>query len=735
MLRLLKQLATLAFLAAGLSAAHAFSLGGPINEAYQVPDLGYGLNCPGTDLAAPKNLGEDYRRTTPVLYYAFDETFLDYFGSNGVAAVDAAMAILNNLTNVSSYSADLSEIPLEVTRFNPTAGALSLLDLKSVTLNAMMEQLGLGDPIRYVWTLHDRFIPPGATCPVVQYEVAMRNYDIVPSDLDQLQYSEVINDQLYSYYIIENCTLVCGGTAHTVPFPVDIRENANRFVPVASSRGNFTLGGFYTGLTRDDVAALRYLLRSGHVHWEDTPAGSMVQAPGPLQLLVTSNLTSLAQASFTNDDATLLGLYPGLTIVPNSTVSSFANVVTTNLSIFFTNSPFDPVGTLPHQVSVTSYTTNLTLVYTRAFANVVTNSFSTVGFVTVIDTSLYFSPYLPVGSPPQTNTTAKTMLTNIVSGDFYILPATNCGVQILSNVLTTAIGVTNTLIVANVPTNAGSGTFLSSRTFINWFTNHNLAISPVLCSTNEPGLRRGVEKLTFVKTAYDSLLGQSYTPQTNYFTMTMVTNSTNWVQTYQRVVNTPDFVFSAADMAPGPADPINTWADWRRNVNWNTNHILPGLAGAGTIDPPTQITFNKVGPIYYNAATTNGSFLDQASSFLLWDIWGSFDDSTNAPVVYPNGTSIAFLESQMMMQVTSVTPPSGKAGTAYSTQLTGTGGSPPYTWSLAPNSPALPPGLVLAPNGTLSGTPAASGISSFFVQMTGTNGGFTVWQVTITVLP
>ena len=117
-------------------------------------------------------------------------------------------------------------------------------------------------------------------------------------------------------------------------------------------------------------------------------------------------------------------------------------------------------------------------------------------------------------------------------------------------------------------------------------------------------------------------------------------------------------------------------------------------------------------------------------------MWASYDDSTNAPVVYPNGTSIAAIESQMLMQVTSTTLPPGKVNTAYTTQLTGTGGSgPPYTWSLAPDSPAVPSGLVLTLDGRLSGTPTTSGISYFFVQMTDPNGGFTVWQVTLTVLP
>jgi len=68
--------------------------------------------------------------------------------------------------------------------------------------------------------------------------------------------------------------------------------------------------------------------------------------------------------------------------------------------------------------------------------------------------------------------------------------------------------------------------------------------------------------------------------------------------------------------------------------------------------------------------------------------------------------------------------------------LTGTGGAgPPYTWSLAPDSSPLPAGLVLTLDGRLAGVPAAAGVYSFFVQMTGSDGGFTVWQVTLTVLP
>ena len=398
-------------------------------------------------------------------------------------------------------------------------------------------------------------------------------------------------------------------------------------------------------------------------------------------------------------------------------------MVTTNVTAYYANSPFGQVGSPPTLQFTTNYDTNVMFVYTRQFANVVTNTFSTVGLVTVIDTNIYFPPGGFAGYST-TNTTVTTMLTNIPTGDFYI-DTNGCGLQILSNVLAKAIGITNTLVVTNVPTAGGSntissGTFLLSRTYINWFTNYNLASFQVLCVTNEPSLRRGIEKITFVKTPYDSQLGRFYAPQTNYFTMTTVTNSTNWVQTYQRVATAPDFLFSARDMLPGPAAPPMIYAD------------VPGLAGPGTIDPPTTITFNKSGPIFYNVRTNNQSSLDEATAVHEF-MWASYDGSTNAPVLYSDGASIASLESQMLMQVTSVSLPPAHVGVAYTTQLTG--GVLPHTWSLAPASPALPSGLGLTTTGQLSGSPDTVGISSFFVQMTGADGGFTVWQVTFTVLP
>src|SRR4051794_18889468 len=81
------------FVLAGLNAG-AFVLLGPNNEPYQAPVIGYNpLRFDPVPLG-PKNLGEEYRRNTPVMYYTYDANFLDYFGSNGVVAIDQAMTIM-----------------------------------------------------------------------------------------------------------------------------------------------------------------------------------------------------------------------------------------------------------------------------------------------------------------------------------------------------------------------------------------------------------------------------------------------------------------------------------------------------------------------------------------------------------------------------------------------------------------------------------------------------------------
>ena len=66
--------------------------------------------------------------------------------------------------------------------------------------------------------------------------------------------------------------------------------------------------------------------------------------------------------------------------------------------------------------------------------------------------------------------------------------------------------------------------------------------------------------------------------------------------------------------------------------------------------------------------------------------------------------------------ITTSSLPAGTVGVAYSQALGASGGTPPYTWSVASGS--LPAGLSLAAGGTISGTPGTAGSSSFTVRVT-----------------
>src|SRR5476651_165915 len=135
---MIKRFFSMMLLAAGLQSGWGFSLLGPTGnglpgagDTWQTATIGYNLAyldessifTPGGpvflgDVGGPKNIGEEYRRNVATLYYTCDANFLGFFGSNGVAAVDGAFAIMNSLTNVNSYSSDLSEFPLASQQFN-----------------------------------------------------------------------------------------------------------------------------------------------------------------------------------------------------------------------------------------------------------------------------------------------------------------------------------------------------------------------------------------------------------------------------------------------------------------------------------------------------------------------------------------------------------------------------------------------------------------------------------------
>jgi hypothetical protein len=164
------------------------------------------------------------------------------------------------------------------------------------------------------------------------------------------------------------------------------------------------------------------------------------------------------------------------------------------------------------------------------------------------------------------------------------------------------------------------------------------------------------------------------------------------------------------------------------------------LAGPGTIEPTTTITYNKVGPIWYQDSGSGAFdfFPDpgaEAGQIPLL-IWGSFDGSTNDPVVYPNGTSIQNLENMVLVTFTPPVLAPAIAGQPYPpVNFTATGMIAPLTWSLSPGSPALPPGLTLTPAGLLSGTPVQDDTFDFGIRVTDSTGRSVDRAYSLTVNP
>jgi len=88
----------------------------------------------------------------------------------------------------------------------------------------------------------------------------------------------------------------------------------------------------------------------------------------------------------------------------------------------------------------------------------------------------------------------------------------------------------------------------------------------------------------------------------------------------------------------------------------------------------------------------------------------------NGPVIIPLTLTppLSTLSSPLAVATTSLAD--GSVGTAYSQALTATGGTAPYTWTVATGT--LPAGLNLSTAGTISGTPTAAGTTSFTVRVT-----------------
>jgi hypothetical protein len=240
----------------------------------------------------------------------------------------------------------------------------------------------------------------------------------------------------------------------------------------------------------------------------------------------------------------------------------------------------------------------------------------------------------------------------------------------------------------------------------------------------------GTAPYTAVPTAYTNLPdGLTYTPSTFLLAGTPLETSGNFNLT-------------------------NQYSDSAGNTLWRESFFTINGNGTTTISVSTG---SVIGPYAINTSPTfNLSACCDASSSYSWSLAGGSlppNQTLSAggalsgtlttagtymflvKVVDPTNSANNYAFRQITETVTAVPVPTitsanplpvGNVGTAYNQTLTASGGTGTLTFALLENPfngfNELPPGLTLAPNGTIAGTPTSTGQYFFNVTVTDVNG-------------
>jgi hypothetical protein len=146
-------------------------------------------------------------------------------------------------------------------------------------------------------------------------------------------------------------------------------------------------------------------------------------------------------------------------------------------------------------------------------------------------------------------------------------------------------------------------------------------------------VRPGLNKITFRRGNYDSLIGQPFITVTNQWTDRYISNGIPQTQPLQRVVAQPDILFICRDL--GLVDNLYPTISGRSSTtNWISNDALNGVSGQGgpgIITPPVGVFFSDQLPYFLNQAP----FVTEGGTLFGSGVWGSFDGTTNPPVIFP----------------------------------------------------------------------------------------------------
>jgi len=254
-------------------------------------------------------------------------------------------------------------------------------------------------------------------------------------------------------------------------------------------------------------------------------------------------------------------------------------------------------------------------------------------------------------------------------------------------VMTTSLpgGTVNSVYSFQLAAGGGTSPYAWSTTSNNLPAGLSLSATGVLSGT--PTAAASNVAITF------KVADSSKTPQTATATLTLtITNAVSTLNITTGAIpnaqiNTP---YSFALAAAGGAAPYT----------WSLN--------TGSMPLPTGLTLNASTGVISGTPTVNANATP---------ITFKVTDSSNPQQIATVGLTISVTGTAPLV-ITTTSLPGGQVGVVYSTALTASGGTTPYSWQVTAG--ALPTGLSLSQTGAITGTPGAGtqGTSQITVKVT-----------------
>lgn len=180
------------------------------------------------------------------------------------------------------------------------------------------------------------------------------------------------------------------------------------------------------------------------------------------------------------------------------------------------------------------------------------------------------------------------------------------------------------------------------------------------------------------------------------------------------------FVVRAIDSANNAAE-----ANFSLAINASNIALTSSALATGTLNQPYSASLSSTGgtsPYTYSVTSgglppgitlsNGGVFSGTPTSNGTFNFVVRVQDNTPTSSVF----NLSITINSTTLLITTSTLPAGSVGSPYSASIAATGGTQPYGFSL--NGGALPSGMVLSPNGQLSGSPTQSGSFLFGVRVT-----------------